>query len=114
MAKDAINVQDCYLSNSRVVIQPWELPFSAPETQCSTFVIVINVSLEERSFKEVIHMRIGINAQLLSFSQNYRNGDISRYIRYLLTALANLSGSHEYTIFVNGQDVIDHLCDFAG
>src|SRR5205823_12428192 len=59
-------------------------------------------------------MRIGINAQLLSFSQNYRNGGISRYIRYLLTALANLSGSHEYSIFVNGQDVIDHLCDFAG
>jgi len=59
-------------------------------------------------------MHIGINAQLLSFSQNYRNGGISRYIRYLLTALANLSGSHEYTIFVNGQDVIDHLCDFAG
>jgi glycosyltransferase involved in cell wall biosynthesis len=59
-------------------------------------------------------MHIGINAQLLSLSQNYRNGGISRYIRYLLTAIANLSGSHEYTIFVNGQDVIDHLSDFAG
>ena len=58
-------------------------------------------------------MRIGINAQLLSFSQNYRNAGISRYIRYLLTALANQSG-HEYIIFVNGQDVIDQLCDFAG
>lgn len=59
-------------------------------------------------------MHIGINAQLLSFSQNYRNGGISRYIRYLLTALAKQSGPHEYTIFVNGQDVIDRLSDFAG
>ena len=54
-------------------------------------------------------MHIGINAQLLSFSQNYRNGGISRYIRYLLTALANHPGQHEYTIFVNGQEIIDHL-----
>ncbi len=59
-------------------------------------------------------MRIGINAQLLSFSQNYRNGGISRYIRYLLTALANQSGPHEYTIFVNGQKVIDHLSESIG
>ena len=59
-------------------------------------------------------MHIGINAQLLSFSQNYRNGGISRYIRYLLTALANQSGPHEYTIFVNGQDVINHLSESAG
>ena len=33
-------------------------------------------------------MHIGINAQLLSFSQNYRNGGVSRYIRYLLNELA--------------------------
>jgi glycosyltransferase involved in cell wall biosynthesis len=59
-------------------------------------------------------MHIGINAQLLSFSHNFRNGGISRYIRNLLTALANQSGPHEYTIFVNGQDVIDHLSDVAG
>jgi glycosyltransferase involved in cell wall biosynthesis len=59
-------------------------------------------------------MHIGINAQLLSFSPNYRNGGISRYIRYLLTALAKQSGSHEYTVFVNGQDVIDRLSDFVG
>jgi glycosyltransferase involved in cell wall biosynthesis len=56
-------------------------------------------------------MHIGINAQLLSFSQSYRNGGISRYIRYLLTALANQSGPHEYTIFVNGQEIIDHLSE---
>ncbi|MBO0779259.1 MAG: glycosyltransferase family 4 protein [Ktedonobacteraceae bacterium] len=54
-------------------------------------------------------MHIGINAQLLSFSQNYRNGGVSRYIRYLLSELAQQPGSHEYTVFVNGQDVIDRL-----
>ena len=59
-------------------------------------------------------MHIGINAQLLSFSHNYRNGGISRYIRNLLTAFANQPGPHEYTIFVNGQDVIDRLSDLAG
>jgi glycosyltransferase involved in cell wall biosynthesis len=54
-------------------------------------------------------MHIGINAQLLSYSENYRNGGVSRYIRYLLTALAKHPGEHEYTIFVNGQEVIDRL-----
>lgn len=54
-------------------------------------------------------MHIGINAQLLSFSQNYRNGGVSRYIRYLLTGLAKQPGNHQYTVFVNGQDVIDRL-----
>ncbi|MBV9228077.1 MAG: hypothetical protein JOZ18_02100, partial [Chloroflexi bacterium] len=54
-------------------------------------------------------MHIGINAQLLSFSQNYRNGGVSRYIRYLLTELATQPGNHEYTVFVNGQDAIERL-----
>ena len=54
-------------------------------------------------------MHIGINAQLLSYGQNYRNGGVSRYIRYLLTQLARQPGDHTYTVFVNGQDVIDHL-----
>ena len=54
-------------------------------------------------------MHIGINAQLLSFSQNYRNGGISRYIRYLLTEIAREPGTHEYTIFVNGPDVAARL-----
>jgi glycosyltransferase involved in cell wall biosynthesis len=54
-------------------------------------------------------MHIGINAQLLSFSQNYRNGGISRYIRYLLTGLANSPGQHSYTIFVNGPEVVERL-----
>ena len=59
-------------------------------------------------------MHIGINAQLLSFSQNYRNGGISRYIRYLLTELANQPGPHEYTIFVNGQEVAERLGELVG
>src|SRR5215469_8530997 len=59
-------------------------------------------------------MHIGINAQLLSFSQNYRNGGISRYIRYLLTGLAKRPGQHEYTIFVNGQEVIEYLKEIIG
>lgn len=54
-------------------------------------------------------MHIGINAQLLSFSQNYRNGGISRYIRYLLTELARCPGQHDYTIFVNGPDTATRL-----
>ncbi len=54
-------------------------------------------------------MHIGINAQLLSFSQNYRNGGVSRYIRYLLTELARRPGEHEYTVFVNGEEVVERL-----
>jgi glycosyltransferase involved in cell wall biosynthesis len=59
-------------------------------------------------------MHIGINAQLLSFSQNYRNGGISRYIRSLLIELANHPGQHEYTIFVNGQEVVERLGEVVG
>jgi glycosyltransferase involved in cell wall biosynthesis len=54
-------------------------------------------------------MHIGINAQLLSDGQNYRNGGVSRYIRYLLTALAKQPGDNTYTVFVNGQNIIDRL-----
>jgi len=54
-------------------------------------------------------MHIGINAQLLSYSQNYRNGGVSRYIRYLLAGLAEQVEEHEYTVFVNGQNVVDRL-----
>ena len=54
-------------------------------------------------------MHIGINAQLLSNGQNYRNGGVSRYIRYLLTALAKQPGDNIYTVFVNGQNIIDCL-----
>ncbi len=54
-------------------------------------------------------MHIGINAQLLSNSENYRNGGVSRYIRYLETELAQQPGKHTYTIFVNGQEIIQQL-----
>jgi glycosyltransferase involved in cell wall biosynthesis len=54
-------------------------------------------------------MHIGINAQLLSFSQNYRNGGVSRYIRTLLVELAKRPGNHEYSVFVNGQEVVEQL-----
>jgi glycosyltransferase involved in cell wall biosynthesis len=54
-------------------------------------------------------MHIGINAQLLSFSQNYRNGGVSRYIRSLLKELSKRPGKHEYTVFVNGQEIIEKL-----
>jgi glycosyltransferase involved in cell wall biosynthesis len=54
-------------------------------------------------------MRIGINAQLLSLSQNYRNGGVSHYISYLVTELAKKPGNHEYIVFVNGQEVVQHL-----
>jgi glycosyltransferase involved in cell wall biosynthesis len=54
-------------------------------------------------------MRIAINAQLLSYSDTYRNGGISRYIRHLLTAIARQPGQHEYTVFVNGQETANRL-----
>ncbi len=58
---------------------------------------------------EIATMHIGINAQLLSFGQNYRNGGVSRYIRYLLTEIAKQPGNHDYTVFVNGPEVIERL-----
>lgn len=54
-------------------------------------------------------MRIAINAQLLSYSDSYRNGGISRYIRHLLNAIAREPGRHEYTVFVNGRETLDRL-----
>ena len=54
-------------------------------------------------------MHIGINAQLLSYGQTYRHGGVSRYIRSLLTELVQQPEDHIYTVFVNGQDVIDRL-----
>jgi len=54
-------------------------------------------------------MHVGINAQLLSYSPNYRNGGVSRYIRHLLIELARQPGNHQYTVFVNGQEVATRL-----
>lgn len=59
-------------------------------------------------------MRIGINAQLLSLSQNYRNGGVSHYISYLVTELAKKPSKHEYIVFVNGQEVVEHLEQHVG
>lgn len=59
-------------------------------------------------------MHIAINAQLLSLTQNYRNGGISRYIRYLLSAIINQPGQHKFTIFVNSPEIVDHLSQITG
>ncbi|MBX5451900.1 MAG: glycosyltransferase family 4 protein [Thermogemmatispora sp.] len=58
-------------------------------------------------------MHIGINAQLLSYSQSYRNSGVSRYIRRLLEGLAQEPGEYRYTIFVNGHEVEEHLAPVA-
>jgi glycosyltransferase involved in cell wall biosynthesis len=52
-------------------------------------------------------MHVGINAQLLSSSQTYRNSGVSRYIRRLLEGLAREPGEHHYTIFVNGKEAAE-------
>lgn len=69
----------------------------------------LQISDWKSQIKKAMRMHIGINAQLLSYGQNYRNGGVSRYIRYLLTALAKQPGDHAYTVFVNGQESIDRL-----
>ncbi len=45
-------------------------------------------------------MRIALNAQLLSFSETYRNGGISRVIHHLLSELGRNPRGHEYDVFV--------------
>ena len=55
-------------------------------------------------------MHIGINAQLLSFSQNYRNGGISRYIHSLLTALAEQLEKHASSHDKSG-DVLESIIE---
>jgi len=72
------------------------------------------MSVIKLPFREVIHMHIGINAQLLSLTQNYRNGGISRYIRYLLSAIVKQPGQHKYTIFVNGSEIVNHISQITG
>lgn len=54
-------------------------------------------------------MHVGINAQLLSLGNDYRNSGVSHYIRYLLKGLTNDPGDHTYTVFVNGQEVVEQL-----
>jgi len=51
-------------------------------------------------------VHIGLNAQLLDFSQTYRSGGISRYIYHLLTELRALATDDRFTVFV-GQAPVD-------
>ncbi len=50
-------------------------------------------------------MHVAINAQLVSFSQSYRNAGISRYIYNLLEGLARQSGDDHYTVFVSRDEI---------
>ena len=46
-------------------------------------------------------LHIAINAQLVSFSSNYRSAGVSRYTYTLLAGLCQLTGNQRYTAFVN-------------
>src|SRR2546423_12198877 len=85
-----------------------EGPCNSPEPFMPRLV-TLPIARTLYSHEETVRMHIGINAQLLSFSQNYRNGGVSRYIRFLLKELANRPGTHEYTVFVNGHEVVEKL-----
>src|SRR6266852_9871896 len=85
-----------------------EGPCNSPEPFMPRLV-TLPIARTLYSHEETVRMHIGINAQLLSFSQNYRNGGVSRYIRYLLTELACNPGEHHYTIFVNGPATVSAL-----
>ena len=45
-------------------------------------------------------MRIGINAHLLAFTENYRQAGLSRYIYELVTRAPRIDRSNRYTAFV--------------
>jgi glycosyltransferase involved in cell wall biosynthesis len=46
-------------------------------------------------------LHIAINAQLVSFTSNFRNAGVSRYTYTLLAGLGQLTGNQRYTAFVN-------------
>jgi glycosyltransferase involved in cell wall biosynthesis len=46
-------------------------------------------------------LRVAINAQLVSFSQTYRNAGVSRYTYTLLDGLSHSNGNQRYTAFVS-------------
>jgi glycosyltransferase involved in cell wall biosynthesis len=50
-------------------------------------------------------MHVAINAQLVSFSESYRNSGISRYTYRLIAGLAQRADDQRYTVFVNARDV---------
>src|SRR5436190_13745371 len=49
------------------------------------------------------HMRTGINAHLLSFSQSYRQAGLSRYIYELVTRLPAIGRDDTFTAFVGNS-----------
>jgi len=50
-------------------------------------------------------IRVALNAQLVSFGENYRNAGVSRYTYTLLDGLGRLGGPFIYTAFVNGAEM---------
>jgi glycosyltransferase involved in cell wall biosynthesis len=49
-------------------------------------------------------MHVAINAQLVSFSESYRNAGVSRYTYRLIEGLARRPGDARYSVFVTAQD----------
>ncbi len=64
--------------------------------QCARFES-LNVSLEQ-GYGEL--MKIGINAQLLSFRGNYRQAGVSKYIQALIEQFAAIDQRNSYRLFV--------------
>ena len=58
-------------------------------------------------------MRIALNAQKLSFAQQYHAGGISRYIYHLLAELPGVSPAHRYRAFVSQAPVDTALAHHA-
>jgi glycosyltransferase involved in cell wall biosynthesis len=49
-------------------------------------------------------MHVAINAQLVSFSESYRNAGVSRYTYRLIEGLARRPGGTRYSVFVTARD----------
>jgi glycosyltransferase involved in cell wall biosynthesis len=49
-------------------------------------------------------MHVAINAQLVSFSESYRNAGVSRYTYRLIEGLARRPATARYSVFVTGHD----------
>jgi len=50
-------------------------------------------------------LHVGLNAQLLDFSQTYRSGGISRYIYHLLVELRALDADDQFSVYVRRRPV---------
>lgn len=51
-------------------------------------------------------LSVGINAQLVSFGQSYRNAGVSRFTYSLLDGLSHLDGNQRYTAYINGAEAV--------